>query len=191
MTLVPGQCRAFAVGAEMGLTSKKLPQVAITFEISDDGPNACQKAVWYGYFTPKTAKRTIQTLRWCGWQGNDLSDLSSVIWGSSPTAQEVQLTLEEDTYNDKTRVRVSWVNRIGEGGGAALANPMTENEKKAFAAKLLGSIAKVSLEDPDCKPLPPNPNTQEKGSRIPFEGTIIESVSADPEAEPSEDSFGF
>ncbi len=147
MTYALGLHKAVAVEAQLGKSTNDNPQVAVTFRFTE-GPNENKRITWYGFFTEKTTKRTIASLRYCGWRGNDLSDLSSMLFDSD-TSQTVELDLQTDTYEGKTRTRVQWVNRLG-GGGAALANPMGDQERADFAEKMMGRVTQLAEEDPDC-----------------------------------------
>ncbi len=68
--LNPGKYRARPIAAALGLTSKGTDQIAVTFELLDP---AGERITWYGFFTEKTTDRTLESLRHCGWKGNDLS----------------------------------------------------------------------------------------------------------------------
>jgi hypothetical protein len=131
-----GTFRARAVDADLGWTQGGKPQVAVTFEILE-GEDTGRNITWYGYFTDRTKERTIESLRFCGWKGDDISDLSSVNGDG-----EVSLVIEHEEYEGKTRAKVQWVN----GGGARLAKPMDANDAKAFAAKLKGIVAGVDAK---------------------------------------------
>src|SRR6185312_4767180 len=93
---------------------------------------------WYGGFSTEITgnakkspcERTFETLRTCGWQGDDLSDLTGI------DANEVEVVIEIDTYEGEERNRIKWVNQPG--GGAALKNVMAPDARKAFAAKMRG-----------------------------------------------------
>lgn len=135
--IMEGTVRARAIDGELGFTKAGKPQVAITFEILE-GEDSGRNITWYGYFTEATKERTIESLRYCGWKGDDLSDLSSINGEA-----EVSLVIEHDEYEGKTRAKVQWVNS---GGGARLAKPMNQDDAKAFAAKMKGIVAAVDAK---------------------------------------------
>ena len=119
---------ARGVSAALGYTSKGSEQVAVQFKLNETG----EKIAWYGYFSEKTFDRTIETLRLCGWAGNDLDDLSGI------DANEVEIVVEhENDLNNEPRARVRWVNKVG---GAALKEQLKPNEARSFAAKMKGLI---------------------------------------------------
>lgn len=130
-TLVPGTYTARAVSAALGLTDSGKEQIAIDFVVLDEG-FAGQHITYYGYFTEKTEDRTLESLRYCGWRGDDLTDLSGI------DANEVRIECENDTYEGKTRLKVAWVNGMG---GLALKTPMTPDQTRAFAARMKAKAA--------------------------------------------------
>lgn len=117
--------------ADLGYTSKDRPQVALLLEIKE-GEHAGESYTWYGYFTDATRKRTIQALRTLGWKGDDISELSTVIGGESECSIQIEPDLE-----GQDRARVGF---IGRGGGLAMKERMSDEQKKAFAASLKGLI---------------------------------------------------
>lgn len=114
---------------------KKTPQVAVTFEITT-AEYAGERVIWFGFLTDKTTERTIQSLRYAGWKGTDLTDLSDLAKNDTPV---VELVVEHETYKDKTRAKVQWVNPAGGRAGKALP----ADQAKALSAKMRGAIAAV------------------------------------------------
>ena len=137
MTLEIGTHRAKAVhgNAALGFTKNGKEQVAVLLRFIG-GPNDGQHVTWYGYFTEKTEERTLESLRYMGWTGDDISDLSTV--GDSD-APEVDVVLEDEQDEDtgETRVRVRWINRIA---GLAMKERMNEAQAKMFAARIKGRV---------------------------------------------------
>ncbi|HEX4462931.1 MAG TPA: hypothetical protein VIA18_33385 [Polyangia bacterium] len=97
------------------------------------GPREGASLPWYGYFTDKTKKRTLESLRLAGWSNDDIGEIE----GFGDT--EVDIVVGHNTWEGKTSARVDWVNRAG-SGGIALKSPMNDAERKAFAAKLKGDV---------------------------------------------------
>lgn len=115
----------------LGETSTGKEQVAVSFKILT--PDADIKSIaWHGYFTPQALDRTIESLRICGWEGNDLSDLRGF------DKNEVALVIDDEDYNGETRAKVKWINRAG--GGLALKTPLSGDKLKAFALSMVGQI---------------------------------------------------
>lgn len=125
-----GTWRAKAVGAELGYTSKGHEQVAVAVEFLD-GPNAGKSMTWYGYFTERTADRSLESLMIAGWDGEDLSALTGV--GTT----EFEVVVELDTYEGKTKPRIQWINRLF-GTGPALKNKMDAGARSSFAERMKG-----------------------------------------------------
>lgn len=134
-----GTYSAIAVKAELGETSTGKEQVGVEFEITTAGEHTGNRITWYGFFTEKTEKRTLESLRICGWVGNDITNLSTV----GIAAPVVEIVVEHDTYNGKTSAKVAWVNR---GGGLSMKNQLSPEKKRAFAARLRGPLAAIDQE---------------------------------------------
>jgi len=132
-----GKYLARAISGDLGFTNEGNEQVAIEFELLDEA-YAGQRITWHGSFSEKKGEakftpleHTIKSLRACGWTGDDLSDLTGI------DANEVQLTIEHSEYKGKVSAKVRWVNKLG---GLALKTPLSETQKKAFAAKMRGKV---------------------------------------------------
>lgn len=120
---VQGRAREWALGH----SSNGTEQIAVLFDYVDsEGP---QTITWFGYFTEAACDRTIEALRYCGWEGDDFGRLEGL------DKNEVELVLENDTYEGKTRLKVQWVNRLA---ALALKAPMDSNQIAAFAARMRG-----------------------------------------------------
>lgn len=124
----------------LGETDKGNEQIAVNFDILT--PDAeVSTIVWYGYFTDKTWERTVESLRHMGWTGTDLADVNGL------DANEVELVVEDETYEGKTFPRVRWVNKPG-GGGIALKAPLTGDRAKSFAAQMKDKIKALDASGP-------------------------------------------
>lgn len=129
----PGTYKARAIEGALGLTSTESEQVAVRFAITQ-GPHQGDEITWYGFFTEKTIDRTLESLRYMGWAGDDLSELNGI------DKNEVSLVIEheERDFNGemKTVARVRWVN----SGGGGLKNKLEGAPLKAFAARMKGHV---------------------------------------------------
>ena len=94
---------------------------------------------WFGYFTDAAWERTVESLRTCGWSGSDVSNIEDL------GANEVELVIEDDTYDGKTRAKVKWINKIG---GVALGAPLAGDKMKAFAAAMQQKIKSLGAVKP-------------------------------------------
>lgn len=122
------------MSVQFGTSSKKgTQQCAVCFEILR-GPQAGQKVTWIGYFTDATIERTLNALRICGFEGDDVSSFP----GQSPE-NEVSIVVEHEEYDGKVRVKVAWVNEPG-GGGMKMANPFDDKALRKFGAQLKGTL---------------------------------------------------
>lgn len=128
--------KAKAAEWSLGETSQGNPQVVVLFNILDEGAQET-RLTWYGYFTEKTTDKTIESLRICGWQGEDLTDLTGL------DTNEVSLVVEDEEYTDEqsgqvsTRARVRWVNKAG---GLSVKQPLTGEKAQAFAASMRAAV---------------------------------------------------
>ena len=125
-----GTFKARAVDWALGFTGEGAPQVAVAFLIIG-GDCDGEQITWYGYFTEKTERRTLESLRVCGWKGDDLADLAGL------GDDEVALVVKEDVYQGETRLKVAWVNRPG---GLVMKARMNPEEAKRFAKQMMGAI---------------------------------------------------
>lgn len=133
----PGVYQMTAQEAELGYTqgnadSPPAPQVAVLLVFAD-GPFQGQALTWYGYFSEKTKAGTIRALRAIGWTGTDLANLTTAR-GTAPCTVQTDVDLD-----GVPRSRVRWVG----GGGLAMKNVMSEDQKKAFSASMAGFIQAV------------------------------------------------
>jgi hypothetical protein len=136
---------------------KGTPQVAVVFEILR-GPDAGQKVTWMGYFTDKSTERTLKALRICGFTGDDLDTFAD----QRPT-NEVQLILENETYDGKTRVKVAWVNDPT-FGGMRMENALSGSELRKFGAKFKSSLKAIPpVKTVEAKREPPSAAPEGEG----------------------------
>lgn len=130
--LPQGHYAARAVEGVLSKTKGGTDQVAVSFELLDE-PWTGQRITWYGFLTAKTAERTIESLIYCGWEGDNLADLRGI------DANDVSLEIEHDTYEGQTRAKVKWVNRAG---GLAVT-PMDPGSAQAIAQQMRGTALAV------------------------------------------------
>lgn len=131
--------------------NKGTPFIECMFQISG-GEHQGQQVRWTSYFheTPdrrgKTgAERTLDAMRLCGWDGDDLSEfVDGELHGLD--AREVAITVEHQTYvtqegEERTKAVVQWVNRAG--GGLNVQCAMTQTKAAGFADRMKGLVAKT------------------------------------------------
>lgn len=150
--LTPGKYRAVPVAAALGYTLKGNEQIAVMFETLDP---AGERITWYGFFTDKTTDRTLQSLRYCGWAGADLSDFCEE---QLPAGfdKEVELDVQNNEWEGKIRLQVAWVN--APGGGAVVKSALTKEQAKAFGARMKATIVALDKESGRAQTAPEKPN---------------------------------
>jgi len=129
-TIKPGVYLMRATDAELGYTAGSdtepaKPQVALLMEFVD-GPYKGLSLTWYGFFTDKTKAGTIRALRAVGWQGDDLTELTTAR-GEAPCTVQTEADLD-----GVTRARIRFIG----GGVIAMKSVMNHDQKKAFAASM-------------------------------------------------------
>jgi hypothetical protein len=140
---VQGRAREWALGH----SSNGTEQIAVLFEYVDKNGEP-DTITWFGFFTDAAADRTIEALRYCGWEGDDFGRLEGL------DKNEVELVLENETYQGKERVKVQWVNRLS---GLALKAPMNAAQIAAFSARMRGKAVAS-------KQKMATPSTQQRGA---------------------------
>ena len=128
--IAAGTYRARATDTQFGFTQGGKEEVAIRFQIETG-----ERITWWGYFSEKAFPVTMRALSACGFQGDDLDDLSTV----GDLEVELVVTAEEDERTGKMRSRVRWVNRLS-SANVELRNPMTTDQKRAFAERLRARV---------------------------------------------------
>jgi hypothetical protein len=130
--ITPGTYTARAVESGLGKTQGGKPQVAIRFQITQDGDWKGQYLTWYGSFTDKAREITFKALDSAGWGGESLRDLSGI--GSCECAIVVEHEADREGLN---RARIRWVNRIG---GLSVKDQMSGSEVDDLDRQLRGDM---------------------------------------------------
>jgi hypothetical protein len=139
--LAPGRYLSRAIDSQLGYAETGTEQVAVTFEITEEGDFQGQTITWFGYLTPAASENTIKSLLVCGWSGADVSDLSGM------DRNEVEIVVEHEVYNDVKRARVKWINRPG-AGAFVMKRPMTEAQKRSIAQKTKSIVTALRRHEP-------------------------------------------
>lgn len=129
-----GTYTARAVQWDWGTTKDGKEQVAVQMEIVE-GQFQGWCITWYGYFTDKTKQRTIESLKYMGWRGDDIMTMT----GMGDLLCQIVVDHEQQTEGKRAGewvAKVRWVNRLGGGGPIKLDRPMDMAAKRMFAAKL-------------------------------------------------------
>jgi hypothetical protein len=130
-----GRFKARAKAGQWGLGESNAgnEQIAVVFDILTEGAEY-SNLTWYGSFSDGAVERTITSLRYMGWESNDLEKLEGL------DKNEVELVVEEEEYEGKTRTKVAWVNRAG---ALNLKAPLSAERTKSFAAAMRDRIKAI------------------------------------------------
>lgn len=155
-----GKYKARAADVGLGMTQTGKEEVAILFRITE-GELEGQVITWHGFFTDGTTTRTIESLRNCGWQGDDLGVFCTE---NHPSAEallpyDVEIDVKPNEYNGEIRMQVAWVNRPG-SGGVALKTKLDPQQSKAFAARMKGACKVVPVVKAPATPVNNKPMRQ-------------------------------
>jgi hypothetical protein len=130
-------CKAKRWGYE--LTEKRKLRLAIEYEVLE-GERKGQAIYDDLYITEAALPRTVEVLRTLGWVGKDLSEVDAGKGGLDANA--VQLVLQDDTYEGKTRAKVKYVNPLRRAAERPAADAL-----KRLGAKLLGAVAEADARN--------------------------------------------
>jgi hypothetical protein len=153
-----GRYTARATEWQMGIAETGTEQVAVTFEVVEEGPFSGHTITWFGFFTEKTSERTIKSLFACGWEGDDLTNLTGL------DRNEVEIVVDHDVHKNERRAKVKWVNRPG-AGSFVMKNPMNDAQKKALASKMKGLVLSMRKEGVAPSRAPSQPRADDKYPR--------------------------
>lgn len=129
----PGKYEAKIVGAGVLPDKNNQPQPFMKFETSE-GP-----ITWYGSLKSQTSQEiAVKAAVAAGFTGNDWDDFAQGLVHFKET--KFVITVAEETYNGKTRLKVKWVNPIGE----AKAMSAVEVKSKISSAGLFAKEKKDS-----------------------------------------------
>lgn len=117
----PGTYRAKVVGAAFGYSNSGNEQIGVKFETKQGD------IMWYGYFSPAAMPYTLERLKTCGLPDNNLIKADEMV------GTEVDIIVEHEEYDGKTRLKVQWINPIGGGG---MRNPMDSDSLAEFARRI-------------------------------------------------------
>jgi hypothetical protein len=150
------------ISTKLGKAGTGKEQIAVEFQ---NGRG--EHATWYGSFSEKALPYTLKALENCDWDGeSDGWNVSVLCRKGSIVGHEAEIVLEEEEYQGKARIKVSWVNRVGEGGGG-MKEVLSEDAAEAFGRKLARDIALVKGIPP-----PPDPKPDDYSlDDIPFDSS--------------------
>lgn len=140
--IAEGKCLAVLRAAQFARTTKGDEQIALGFEIVDPArpDEQGQHITYFGTFGPNSIDFTVDAIRACGWNGDDLAEVPGMA-EDGQLANEVSLKIEHDTYQGKTSAKVKFVNRLGGGAKIKLERAMDQTEAQRFAASMKSRVA--------------------------------------------------
>lgn len=145
--------KARAVEWALGMSGTGKEQIGIRFQLLE-GEDTGQYITYYGYFTEATLERTLESLDYCGWEGDNLTDLSGL------DKNEVHLVIDHEADQDgKVRARVKWING---SGGIAMKERMDPGQAAAFAQHMRGEVIARRARKPGKPASAPNNASQRR-----------------------------
>lgn len=147
-----GRFIAHAHVAKLGTTETGKDQIGVQFRL-DEGPDEGELVSWYGYFTDKAVQRTLESLRHCGFVGYDLN-----VFDGTPEAtsrllpRSVELDIEIEEYEGKSRPKVRWVNAAG--GMPFVKKEMDAARRAAFASAMKGTLMALETNGSNLEDVP-------------------------------------
>lgn len=152
---------AYAIGTEVGTAKNGTDQIAVRFRIHNEdadgrqGPRHGDSVVWYGFFTPAAEERTLESLKYCGWASDDLTDIAFLDEDACHRAlpKYVQLVIENETYEGRTQEKVRWVNSLEENR-SMVKQRASDSGVAALSARLRSKAAAIRAAAERKKDLP-------------------------------------
>lgn len=145
-----GKYRAVATSAILTETKNGKEHVAIDLRITQ-GQSAGECLSWQGWLGERSVARTMESLRACGWLGQNLAEIDI-----EELCNEVSITVEHEEYNGKTYAKVRWINPgikpLEAGKAAALAKRLAA--QAAAIAPIPGKPPVVVAVEPGDDDLP-------------------------------------
>jgi hypothetical protein len=151
MAIEKGDHEARPLSYQFGKSkTKQTEMVSLTFQFVG-GPNDGKRIVYNGYFTDNTAKRTMDSLEHCGWDGVNLADMKG--FGS----KNVMLVIDEEANQEGELFPVvKWVNRLF-GRGPATVYEKAEVQSLAERMAALNAERRKENAERSGKPAEPDP----------------------------------
>lgn len=140
--LVPeGIYQGHAVRAELRASMTSTTEwIEVEFEASvaaEGEDERIEALVWRGFLTPKAERKTLESMRLCGWTGDDIRTLMDDGLGNN----KVDLTVQHEEYKGKTTARVAFVNKLGAGGG------LDDARVKSIAERIKAKAKNIPVPD--------------------------------------------
>lgn len=122
--------RVIAEAVQYGNTKNGHDQIVLDLSLTELG----ERVSTFLVFSDASAPYSIERLRACGWQGDDLTNLAGI------DANEVDVEVKYETWEGELKMRVQI---LANGGRIVLQQTMNDQAKRAFAAKFRGVAAQA------------------------------------------------
>ena len=129
-------CRITGADLVPAKDANKAPQVSVGFENS-----AGDYITYYGSLSDRAISYTVERLRNCGWEGDDLSTIGSIV------GNVADIKVVEDEYNGNVSLKVGSIYKPKN------RKPTDPATVKAIAAQYMGRIAALATDQ--AEPPPP------------------------------------
>lgn len=126
-------------------------QVVMGFEFVDEANQATgQFMSYFGTLTDNSIDFTVEALRNCGWEGDELAELPGLAEAGS-LSQLVQLVVVHEDYKGKVGAKIRFVNRSG-GGKLKLERALGAEDLKSFSARMRSKVRAAGRDGGQRKP---------------------------------------
>lgn len=120
MSLKAGTYNAKIEKYGIGTTKAGMAQVVVTFGVELPDGEGVQSLQWFGSLKEGRAREiTFEALKELGFAGGPLTKLINESHAALDKAKTIEVTVEPNTYNGKTTMRIGW---IGKRGSALATN---------------------------------------------------------------------
>ena len=126
-----GKYVARAISGEVSETKNGKPQITVTFEFNDSNGQPTTMT-WFGSLSGGAIQYTMESLRACGWETDDVRDLRGI------DANEVQITIKNEVWevskggDGKARLKIKYVDKAGK----IEITPMAMDKAAMFAEEM-------------------------------------------------------
>jgi hypothetical protein len=109
--IMPGEYTGKVTDYGISETKAGMPQVFIKFTFNENG----KSLTWFGGLSSdKALDFSGKNLIRCGFRGTDLTVLANGVAANAlNTNKDLQLVVENETYEGKTRTKIKFINEIG------------------------------------------------------------------------------
>jgi hypothetical protein len=162
MKKIRAKARAVEGSEIFGFTGTGKEQIGFRIQVLE-GEFEGESFSWYGFFTEASGQRTIDSLKYAGWNEDWNAFAQKRLPGLGSTEFELQLEEEEDQDEQGNPAGTSWratfINRIG----VAMKSVMDEGTARAFAARMKAMYGGTGAQTQQPRRAPA-PNAGQRGA---------------------------